>query len=50
MEEQKAKLKKLLLKYQDAFVRAPTELSKFSLLKHNIDTAEAAYEKNSTSI
>ena len=41
-EGQKAKLKKLLLKYQDAFAKAPTELGKCSLLKHKIDTAEAA--------
>ena len=38
---QKRKLKKLLLKYQDAFAKAPTELGKCSLLKHKIDTAEA---------
>lgn len=41
-EEQKIKLAQLLNKYQDAFARSSTELGKCSLLKHRIETAEAA--------
>ena len=40
--EQKIKLANLLNKYQDSFAKSRTEYGKCSVLKHKIDTAEAA--------
>ena len=41
-KDQKVKLGNLLLKYQDAFAKSSNDLGKCSILKHRIDTAEAA--------
>lgn len=41
-DEQKLKLGNLLLKYRQAFAETKTDLGKCSVLKHRIDTAEAA--------
>ena len=42
VQKDKIKLARLLVKYQDTFARSRTEYGKCSLLKHRIDTAEAA--------
>ena len=42
VQEQKNKLAELLIKYQDSFAKSKTEYGKCSVLKHKIDTAEAA--------
>ena len=42
MQKDKIKLARLLVKYQDTFARSMTEYGKCSLLKHRIDTHEAA--------
>ena len=42
VQKDKIKLARLLVKYQDTFARSRTGYGKCSLLKHGIDTAEAA--------
>ena len=42
VHKEKIKLANLLIKYQDSFAKSRTEYGKCSVLKHRIDTAEAA--------
>ena len=41
-EKQRCQLANLLLRYQETFAKTKSELGKCSVLKHQIDTAEAA--------
>ena len=41
-EKQRCQLANLLLRYQETFAKTKSELGKCSVLKHHIDTAEAA--------